>query len=109
MTTHRFVPTAWHNVLGTLPPALTIESGDIVVTETIDAHGWDKSDVRVADSPNPMNGPIAIAGAEPGDSLRVDILDMTPNRATGWTRAALAENVVTPGFVPQLPARDRVT
>ncbi len=109
MTTHRFIPTAWHNVLGTLPPALTIESGDIVVTETIDAHGWDKADAKVADGPNPMNGPIAIAGAEPGDSLRVDILDMTPNRATGWTRAALAENVVTPSFVPQLPARDRVT
>ncbi|MDB5540304.1 MAG: hypothetical protein JWQ89_2031, partial [Devosia sp.] len=24
MTTHRFVPTEWHNVLGTLPPALTV-------------------------------------------------------------------------------------
>ena len=109
MTTHRFIPTAWHNVLGTLPPALTIESGDIVVTETIDANGWDKSNAKVANGPNPMNGPIAVAGAEPGDSLRVEILDMTPNRATGWTRGALAENVVNPGFVPHLPSRERVT
>ena len=109
MTTHRFIPTAWHNVLGTLPPALTVESGDIVVTETIDANGWDKSDAKVASGPNPMNGPIAVNGAEPGDSLRVEILAMTPNRATGWTRAALAENVVNPAFVPHLPARDRVT
>lgn len=109
MTTHHFIATQWHNVLGTLPPALTIESGDTVVTETIDANGWDKTGTKVANGPNPMNGPIAIAGAEPGDSLKVEILDMTPNRATGWTRAALAENVVNPAFVPHLPPRDRVT
>lgn len=109
MTTHHFTATHWHNVLGTLPPALTIESGDTIVTETIDANGWDKTGTKVAGGPNPMNGPIAVAGAQPGDSLRVDILAMTPNRATGWTRAALAENVVNPPFVPHLPPRDRVT
>jgi amidase len=109
MTTHHFIPTQWHNVLGTFPPALTVESGDIVVTETIDANGWDKTGTKVANGPNPMNGPIAVAGAEPGDSLKVEILDMTPNRATGWTRAALAENVVEPEFVMSLPPRDRIT
>ena len=109
MTTHRFVPTHWHNVLGTLPPALTVESGDSVMTETIDANGWDRAGGKVASSPNPMNGPIAVSGAEPGDSLKVEILDMTPNRATGWTRAALAQNVVEPGFVPSLPVRERAT
>jgi len=109
MTTHRFIPTQWHNVLGTMPPALTIESGDTVVTETIDANGWDKSDAKVASSPNPMNGPIAINGAQPGDTLKVEILAMTPNRATGWTRASLAELVVEPSFVPNLPPRERAT
>lgn len=109
MTTHRFTPTAWHNVIGTFPPALTIASGDLVVTETIDANGWDKDDKLVMTGPNPMNGPIAVEGAEPGDTLRVDIVDMTPIRATGWTRAALAENVVDPDFVTSLPPRDRAT
>jgi len=109
MTTHRFAPTQYHNVLGTFPPALTIESGDTVITETIDANGWDKSGAKLVSGPNPMNGPIAVSGAEPGDSLKVEILDMTPIRATGWTRAALAENVVDPSFVPNLPPRDRVT
>ena len=109
MTTHRFIPTQWHHVLGTLPLALTIESGDTVVTETIDANGWDKSDAKVASSPNPMNGPIAINGAQPGDTLKVEILAMTPNRATGWTRASLAELVVEPSFVPNLPPRERAT
>ena len=109
MTTHRFTPTQYHNVLATLPPALTVASGDIVVTETIDANGWDKHDGKVTHGPNPMNGPIAIEGAEPGDRLKVEILAMQPIRATGWTRSALAENVVDPSFVASLPARPRAT
>jgi acetamidase/formamidase len=109
MTNHRFAPTVWYNTLGSHPATLTVQSGDTVVTETIDANGWDKAGVQVMRGPNPMNGPIAIEGAMPGDTLRVEILDMTPIRATGWTRAALAENVVDPAFVPELPARDRVT
>ncbi len=108
MTTHRFTATNWHNVLGTLPPALTVASGDTVITETIDAHGIDKDGVQRAPEPNPMNGPIFVTGAEPGDALKVEILRMTPIRATGWTRASLAGNVVDPEFVRGLPPRDKV-
>ena len=45
-----------------------------------------------------MNGPIAVAGAEPGDALLVEILDMVPIAPTGWTRPMLAVNVVDPIF-----------
>ncbi len=109
LATHRFTPTAWHNVLATLPPALTVESGDVVVTETIDANGWDRNDRKVWKAGNPMNGPIAVSGAEPGDSLRVDILAMQPIRSNGFTRASIAPNVVDPSFVKDLPPRDRAT
>ena len=107
MTTHHFHAATWSNVLGTLPPALTIASGDTVVTETLDAHGIDRSGVQRAPEPNPMNGPIFVEGAEPGDALRVEIVRMTPIRDTGWTRASLAANVVDPEFVRGLPARDK--
>ena len=106
MATHRFIATDWHNVIGTLPPALTVKSGDVVITETLDAAGFDKHNQRQKQGPNPMNGPITVKGAEPGDALRVDILRMTPNRAHGWTRAALAANVVDPESVRDLPPRD---
>lgn len=106
MTTHRFVPTEWHNVLGTLPPALTVASGDTVITETLDASGHDKDGVQRRPGPNPMNGPIFIEGAAPGDALKVEIVRMTPNRATGWTRSSLAGNVVDPESVRQLPSRE---
>jgi acetamidase/formamidase len=99
MTTHRLVATAWHNVIGSLPPVLTIASGDTVVTETIDANGFDKDGVSRAGSPNPMNGPVFVEGAEPGDALRVEILDIAPASSRGWTRTMLAYNVVDPLFV----------
>jgi amidase len=108
MTTHHLSATNWHNVLGTLPPALTIASGDTVITETIDAHGIDKDGVQRAPEPNPMNGPIFVTGAEPGDALKVQIVRMTPIRNTGWTRASLAGNVVDPEFARGLPPREKV-
>lgn len=107
MATHTLIATTWHNVLGTVPPALTIADGDSVVTQTIDAAGIDKDEVQRWPGPNPMNGPIAISGAEPGDALQVDIVRMTPIRERGWTRAALAGNVVDPERVRDLPPRDR--
>jgi acetamidase/formamidase len=107
MTKHHFRASHWHNVLGTLPPAVTVASGDSVITETIDSHGFDKDGVHRAPEPNPMNGPIFVTGAEPGDALKVEILRMTPISDTGWTRAALAGNVVDPEFVRGLPPRDK--
>ncbi|MHB1108884.1 MAG: acetamidase/formamidase family protein, partial [Devosia sp.] len=60
MTTHRFAPAQYYNVLGTVPAALHIASGDTVITETIDAGGHDKDRVKRAPGPNPMNGPIHV-------------------------------------------------
>ena len=109
VTTHRLEATTWHNTLGTHEPALRCASGDIVVTETLDAAGFDRNGVARAQRPNPVNGPIFVEGAEPGDALRVEILRMTPTRDTGWTFAPLAANVVDPGFVRFLPAPERFT
>lgn len=108
MTTHRFSASTWHNVLGSLPPALTIASGDTVITETLDARGFDKDGVKRADGSNPMNGPIFVTGAEPGDALKVEIVRMTPIRETGWTLGSLSALVVDPETVRTLPPRDKV-
>ncbi|MFB2553408.1 acetamidase/formamidase family protein [Ensifer soli] len=107
MTTHRFEPTRYSNVIGSLAPALTVASGDTVVTRTLDAAGFDSDDVRQASGPNPMNGPVFVEGAEPGDALKVEILAMTPTRDTGWTYSVLAANVVDPGAVRGLPPSEK--
>ncbi len=107
MATHRFTPDRYHNVIGTLEPALRVMSGDLVITETIDAAGFDAQGNQRAGSPNPMNGPIFIEGAARGDALKVDILEMRPIREMGWTRNVVAANVVDPEYVRTLPKRER--
>ena len=102
-----FEPEAFHNVLGSLPPAARIADGDTVVAETVDAWGFDKSGVRRHSPPNPMTGPFFIDGAEPGDVLSVRIERMTANRDDGWTFGPVATNVVDPAAVAALPKRER--
>jgi acetamidase/formamidase len=96
-----------------LPPRLTISSGDTVVFETRDcANGKvrdridmatlaalleelraliDEQAVRCRDAPftpgHPLTGPGAIEGARPGDVLQIDIIEVTP-AAWGWTAIA---------------------
>jgi acetamidase/formamidase len=73
-------------------PAVVIDSGDTVVVWTRDVSdnqiGPD-SDVSVIagldwDRIYPLNGPIGIAGAEPGDTLAVEVLDIH-TQGWGWT------------------------
>jgi amidase len=104
---HRLEPQSWLNVLAALPPTLQVASGDTVVTETLDASGVDARGLKRADPPNPMNGPIFVEGAEPGDALQVEIVRVDPVSGTGWTRGALSANVVDPEAARNLPPRDR--
>jgi acetamidase/formamidase len=65
----------------TLPPAITIASGEELLVETWDAY----KDVWGADQEPPevgaATGPIAVEGAHPGDALRIDIVAITPATA----------------------------
>ena len=107
MTVHHFQPTTFHNTIGSHKPVLTVAGGDTVVTQTLDAHGVDRDGVRQAERPNPMTGPFFIAGAEPGDALKVAIRRIAMTRATGWTFHTLSPNVVDPGAVARFPQREK--
>ena len=70
-------------------PVLAVQPGDTIEFETIDASGGQLSpsstaaDVGRLDfaKVNPATGPVFVEGAEPGDALVVEILEMKP---TGW-------------------------
>ncbi len=104
---HRFTPTSYHVTIGSHAPVLTVESGDTIETSTVDAWGQDAQLLRLVRGPNPMTGPFAVRGAEPGDTLAVRIERITPNRALGWARTPLAYNVVTPDYARELPDRSQ--
>ncbi|MEO1056559.1 MAG: acetamidase/formamidase family protein [Actinomycetota bacterium] len=86
------------------PPALKVESGTEVTIEAITHHAGDAPDLlmdegvkAIWESIKPgergpgvhiMTGPIAVAGAQPGQTLRVDILEMRPRLPYGSNCAA---------------------
>ncbi len=103
MATHTFAPERYHVTMGSHAPVLHVADGDTVVTTTVDAGGHDHTGERIAPAGNPQTGPFFVEGAEPGDTLAVTLDRLTPAHDSGWTRSVVAENVVDPAFVRELP------
>ncbi|MDP9371560.1 MAG: acetamidase/formamidase family protein [Chloroflexota bacterium] len=103
------VHTFWDNAL---PPRLTVAPGDTVVFQTLEAsYGAVAREVARETPPDlapelvaliaadayperpvelrghPLTGPVALAGAAPGDTLVVEIIEVRPN-TWGWTAAS---------------------
>ena len=86
---HTFHPSTYFRTIGTHPVALTIQCDDTVTIACVDAHGYDGHDVQVTPAGNPMSGPIAIQGLQPGDVLAVTFQSITPLRSHGWSYPTL--------------------
>lgn len=78
----------WDN---SIEPRLEIESGDTVVFDCLEANGQVEPDWTVAEYMNfdrskihALNGSVWIKGAEPGDALEIDILDLR-HKGWGWS------------------------
>src|SRR5690349_21237035 len=74
-------------VYATAPPVATLKPGDTLETNTFDAFGnvikKPGDTMSMVKGDNPLTGPFAIAGAEPGDTLVVKILDLTVDSDRG--------------------------
>ena len=99
MATHHFTPTDYHRTIGSHEPVLRIADGDTVVTTTVDALGQDAAGEQITEPWNPQTGPFYVEGAEPGDTLVVQLDRLSPNRDHGVSGTVVAENVVDPSYV----------
>jgi acetamidase/formamidase len=97
----------WDN---SIPPLLTIDPGEVVTFETRESSdGRIRRDTSAANPPtgprapgHPLTGPVYIRGAEPGDTLELEILDLRPGD-WGYTafypgRGLLADDFDQPFF-----------
>jgi acetamidase/formamidase len=100
--TRERVHHAWDN---SIPPLLTIDSGDTVVFETRDASDGlitprtSVDDLR-APRPfrgHPLTGPVFVRDAAPGDTLEVEILAVQPG-PFGWTRFSPGRGLLPEDF-----------
>jgi amidase len=105
MAHHTFEPTTFHLTIGEHEPVLHVRDGDSIATWTVDATGRDARGEKLSDGGNPQTGPFFVEGAEPGDTLAVRLDRLRPNRTRGLTGEVVAEPVVDPWFVRELPDR----
>ena len=76
--THRLKATVGHPTFAVRPPILTVRSGDVIESETLWGEWYEKAGGKW---PGEV-GPIHVEGAQPGDTLVVEILKVRPNRDT---------------------------
>ena len=75
-----------------IPAVETVESGSVVEFDMLDASGGQLLATSVIedlgrldfDKVDQVNGPVAVVGAEPGDTLQIDLLEFEP-ADWGWT------------------------
>jgi amidase len=96
-------------VYATVPPVATLEPGDILETKTFDAFGnaikKPGDTMAMVKGDNPLTGPFAIAGAEPGDTLVVKFLDLTVDSTRGVGALAPGFGALnTTSYTPMLNA-----
>ncbi len=105
MTTHHRIPATpevmtWGYLEAARPPVLRVASGDAVTLHSFPAGGSEilPADRRLVDpeylraienlpqgpGPHFVTGPVWIDGAQPGDTLQVDILDITIRQDWGF-------------------------
>lgn len=102
--TIEYKPTAYYrNFSHKIPPVLKISQGDTLVSETVDAGGFDKTGKSVTERGNPQTGPFYIEGAMPGDVLTVTLIKVSLNRdyATSveqFVKRSLPFDVIKPVF-----------
>ena len=102
--TYRLEPRTFFTSLSVAhQPALTLKSGDRVVTRTV-AETDSKSDRDVVGKGAfPLTGPFYVEGAQPGDLLVVTIDKLVPNRSTGWSTSQIAAGAIPAGGLEGKP------
>jgi amidase len=98
-----FKPTVfYHNFSYKIPPALTVQPGDTIKSESVDAGGSDKSGTRLTKGGNPLTGPFYVDGASPGDILAITLTMVSLNRDYAVTTEGFVERSFPKGAMKDI-------
>ncbi|WP_255006159.1 acetamidase/formamidase family protein [Roseovarius sp. M141] len=95
----------FHDRFGGHPPVMTLDPGMVLETHCVDAYGVDADGHQLTRCDNPLTGPFSIAGAEPGDTLVVELKSISPNRDYGTSENTPVPSIVDPDIADIMPAR----
>ncbi len=104
---HTVVADTYYRTFSRLYPVLaSIEPGDTVVTKTVCTGGQDLNDEHKSEPGNPLTGPFFVEGAEPGDSIAVELSKVRCNRNWGFTSFRLGLVALLPDHVEKVYSDD---
>jgi acetamidase/formamidase len=87
----------YHKFSANIDPVLRIHPGDTILTETVDAAGFDKTGKKREQGGNPLTGPFFIEGSSEGDVLAVTITKLILNRSTAFTTESFSSRSLPKG------------
>jgi acetamidase/formamidase len=97
-----FTPASFSNLFSlNIQPVLKIKPGDSISTETIDAAGFDKNEVKRQKGGNPLTGPFYVEDAFAGDALAITITKLSLNRSTAFTTESFSSRSVEKSIAQQ--------
>ena len=83
---HTYHPERYHNNFGPYAPVLMLDNDDAAGHDDGRLARTRRQHDDPGEGPNPLTGPFFVRGAEPGDTLAVDILSVRPDRAYGYSQ-----------------------
>ena len=99
-----FIPTSFSNSFSAnIKPVLTINAGDSVLTETIDAAGFDNNSVKRHKGGNPLTGPFYVKDSKAGDVLAVTLTKINLNRSSAFTTETFVSRSLPKPILQNLP------
>lgn len=114
------MPPLYRYSFANIPPVRRIVPGETLQVEFPDSDGLGPDltplpeelfEQGTTQRGNPVYGPIAVDGALPGDVLRIQLLDIAPNRTTARTLLApdhgFLPDALWKDLVPDLPEKPR--
>ena len=108
-TNRNITPSKFQLTYGLHQGGYLINPGEVINTSIPDAHGFDSHMIQVAKAPNPLVGPFLVKGAQPGDTLLVNIHSLTPNRESGFSCKDIHPNLHNPPLPLSERRREYVT
>jgi len=94
---HKVIAKKYHRIFSKDFPVLkTINSGDTVITRTLDSGGQDIDGKQLSEPGNPLTGPFYIENSRPGDTLKVHLSKIKMNRNWGYTSYRLGLFAIKP-------------
>lgn len=103
----KFIPSVFYNNFShKYPTVLQVHQGDTIISESVDAGGFDRKGESKAKRGNPVTGPFYIEGAMPGDIIAITLTNVSLNRDYATTVESFVKRSLPMNTIKEIYGRN---